>query len=70
MISIKSLEEKKRYLNILVIKQEVIKDLRGKMKQCWDIVEHEYTGNAVVVQNLKGEIETEEKMKKIRGEDE
>lgn len=51
-----SIELKKRDLRLLEIRLLKTLELRKQMKKCWDLLEHDYSGDALVVQNLKSEI--------------
>lgn len=56
-----NLDEKKHFKKIYEMENIEFDELRKLMKRCWDIVDHKYTNNALLISNLKSEIDDEER---------
>ncbi len=50
------LEIKKRDLRLLEIRLVRTNELRKQMQKCWDLLDHDYTNDALAIENLKSEI--------------
>ena len=69
-----SIENKKHELRLLEMRVEGLETLRKKMQECWDMVEHEYSNDALIIQNLKDDIhcakeKLKQKAKDLTGKD-